>query len=101
MEETCGMEEGGRKFPHLTNLVNGDPNEERNEKERGRKMKDEGKKESFRERSSSTFSLNCPAIGARGKVHPCGKSFASRPELRSFDKLLGVGGFFLLCLISG
>ena len=29
VEETCGMEERGRKFPHLTNSVNGDPNEGR------------------------------------------------------------------------
>ena len=64
-----------------------------------------GKEEgSFRERSS-TFSLNFLAIGltvlggAREKVHPRGKSFPSRPESRSFDKLQEVGVFLLLGLI--
>ena len=56
---------------------------------------------SFRERSS-TFSLNFPTIGlmiyggARGKVHLRGKSFASRPELGSFDEIQEVGVFSYL-----
>ena len=44
-----------------------------------------------------------PAVsgGVRGKVHPRGKSFASRPESGSFDKLQEVGGFLLLGLVFG
>ena len=64
-------------------------------------MGESGKeRESFRKRSS-TFSLNFPVIRfavsgeARGKVHPHGKSFASRLKSRSFDKLQEVGVFLL------
>ena len=62
------------------------------------------RKRELRERSY-TFSLNFPAIGlavsgrARGKVHPRGKSFASRPKSGSFDKLQEVGVFLLLGLV--
>ena len=60
--------------------------------------------ESFRERSSTfslNFSANEPVVSdeARGKVHPCGKSFTLRPKLGSFDKLQEVGVFLLLGLI--
>ena len=71
------------------------------EKEREKRGK-EG--ESFRERSS-TFLLNFPAIGlavlggARGKVHSRSKSFTSRPESGSFDKLQEAGVFLILGLI--
>ena len=71
------------------------------EQERKKARKD---RESFRERSSTyslSFSTIGPAVsgGERGKVHPRGKSFASRLESGSFDKLQEVGVFILLCLI--
>ena len=71
----------------------------------GKERQKKGKEgEGFRQRSS-TFSLKFMAIepavfdGVRGKVHPCGKSFASRPESGSLDKLQEVGVFLLLGLI--
>ena len=69
----------------------------------GKKKKRKGE---LRERSS-TISLDFPVIGpgvsggARGKVHPRRKSFASRPKSGSFDKLQEVGVFLLLCLDLG
>ena len=64
---------------------------ERREKER--------EKERVLERETLTFPLNFPTIGpvvsggAKGKVHPHGKSFVLRPKSRSFDKLQEVGVF--------
>ena len=87
---------------HLTHLGPADGRGEREEKEE-RKVRE---RESFKERSS-TFSLIFPAIrpsvygGAKGKVHPSCKSFASRPESGSFDKLQEIGVFILLCLVFG
>ena len=73
--------------------------------ERGRKGKRKEKRgRELRERSF-TFSLNFSAIGpavsggARGKIHPRGKSFALRPESGNFDELQEVGVFLLLGLI--
>ena len=74
------------------------------EREGKREKKERKDGESFRGRSSS-FSLSFLTIGsavsggARGKVHPRGKSLASRPELGSFVKLQEVGVFLLLGLI--
>ena len=82
--------------PSWTNRWNG----------RGEEKEKQRERESFRE-GSSIFSLNFPTIGlvvssgARGKVYPHGKSFASRLESRSFDKLLEVRVFLLLGLVFG
>ena len=71
-----------------------------------RREKRKRNEESFRERSS-TFSLVFTVIGlailgrARGKAHPRDKSFASRPESGSFEKLQEVGVFLLLGLVFG
>ena len=68
------------------------------EKEKGRKKEKKGEKESCRERIS-TFSLIFLTIGlavaggARMKVYPHRESFATRLELRSFDKLREVRVF--------
>ena len=70
------MEERERKFPPLTNTINGDLNE----KERERENKKEREKKS-RERGS-TFSLDFQGIGltvlggARREVHPHDKGFS-------------------------
>ena len=67
--------------------------------EREKKEREEKRKESCRE-SDTTFSLIFSVIGpavlsgARGRVHPHGKSFTTRPELRSFDKFREVGVLF-------
>ena len=72
------------------------------EKKKGKGIKGEN----FKERSS-TISLNFLAIGptvpggARGKAHPRGKSFASRSESGSFEKLQEVGVFLLPGLVFG
>ena len=72
--------------------------------EKGERGEKRERRESPRE-ISSTFSLNFPAIGptvsgdARDKVLPRSRSFASRPELRSFDKLQEVVVFLLVGLI--
>ena len=74
---------------HLTHLglTDGRGRGRKKEKEKRRKEGD-----SSRDRSS-TLSLDFLVIGqlvfggARRKVHPRGKSFASRPKSRSFDKL--------------
>ena len=64
--------------------------------------KREGKCGIFRERSS-TFSLEFPTIGpvagsgARGRVDSHSESFASRPDLGSFDKLREGRGFSPTC----
>ena len=56
----------------------------------------------FKERGS-TFSLSFPTIGpvfgsgARGRVDPHSKSFASRPVLGSFDKLQKSRGLSPTC----
>ena len=89
-----------RWHPTLTHLgpTGGMGREGRREKGR--------KRESFRERSS-TLSLIFLAIGpmvyggARGKVHPRGKTFSSRPESRSFDKTARGRDFLLLGLVFG
>ena len=70
-----------------------DGERKREGKKKESKRKREGKCGIFRERSS-TFSLSFPLIGpvsgsgARGRVDPHGESFASRPALGSFNKLL-------------
>ena len=72
----------------------------------GKKGEKRERRESPKERSS-TFSLNFLAIGptvfgeARDKVLPRDRSFALRPESRSFDKLQEVGVFLLLGLVFG
>ena len=69
--------------------------------------KEKRKEEKCSRERNSTFSLAFQAIGpavsggARGKAHPRGKSFASRPKSRSFDKLQEVGVFLLLGLVFG
>ena len=66
-----------------------------------RKEKEKEEEEESRERGS-TFSLNFWVIGsssssgARGKALPRKERFATRPELRSFDKLREVGVFSYL-----
>ena len=76
------------------------------EKEKKKERKKRKRKRELIERSS-TFSLNFPVIEpavsgrAKGKVHPHGKSFAPRPESKSFDKLQEVGVFLLLGLVFG
>ena len=68
----------------------------------GRGEKEKRKEEEIFGERSSTLSLVFPAIksivsgGARGKAHPRGKSFATRPKSRSFDKLQEVGFFSYL-----
>ena len=65
----------------LSHLVQLGPNGGMERRGRKEHKKNEGKKESFRERDT-TFSLNFPAIGqavlggARGRVHPQCKGFA-------------------------